>query len=72
MGRPAPLTVRYLGTVNCWRYSKSLLKIAELSVDADEDVDSGVNSAAGATSTEQQDSSKEGKGVAREEKRREM
>ena len=55
--------------MSCWRYSKSLLKIAELSVDADEDVDSGVNSAAGATSAEQQDTSKEGKGIAREEKR---
>ena len=54
--------------MSCWRYSKSLLKIAELSVDADEDVDSGVNSA-GATSAEQQDTSKEGKGIAREEKR---
>ena len=54
--------------MSCWRCSKSLLEIAELSVDADEDVDSGVNTAAGATSTEQHVTSKEGNRVAREEK----
>ena len=67
MGRPAPLTVRYSESPNCELLA--LLKIAELSVDADEDVDSGVNTAAGATSTEQHDTSKEGNRVAREEKR---
>ena len=52
MGRPTPLTVWYSKSPIYEQLALLDGKIAELSVDADEDVDSGVNSAAGATSVE--------------------